>query len=319
MNDALQVLDEKGRWRARNVRYFGGQWNQICSQIPSFSIEDFRAGDEGPANPHLKTVVRQPLTTVERPVPVGVVSPSYTLAQHVDIAQKCFVGIRTAGVKDDGLRCEVGLTELGEWMNLRVYFPDRFSHEPYDGHKVRLRLECFNSVDGSSRLVILLSWLRVICTNGMVIRETKTEIRDVHNEHLDIVRIPTVVGDAMNLVEDDIRRLSGWEDASLDSDSFRGWINTILAKHWGKKAACRTYNICTSGFDVEYEDRFAPGEPTEKEVKRIRRVPGAPQMASNLYDVSQALSWIATTRTNPEERMDWQSAIPDLINTLMVA
>ena len=319
MSDSIELLDEAGRWRARNVKYWRGRWDQVREQIPVFETEDFRANAEGPANPHLKAVVRQPKTLFEKPVPVGVVSHTYSLAQHGSVAERCFVGIRSAGVNDGDLTCEVGLTELGEWMNLRIYFPDRFSHEPYDGNKIRLRLECFNSVDGSSRLVILLSWLRVICSNGMVIRETKAEIRDIHNERLDIDRIPVMIRDAMGLVEDDIRRLSGWQEVLVEPGSLKQWVNTTLAKWWGKKAACRTFHICTSGFDVEYEDPFAPGEPTEKPVKKTKAVPGAPQEAGSLYDVSQALSWIATSRTNPEERIEWQSAIPELIDALMAA
>jgi hypothetical protein len=89
----------------------------------------------------------------------------------------CLAGIREHEIDPGLLRREVGLTPLGEWMNFRAYFPETFSHEPRDGNKLALRLECFNSVDGSSRLVILFSWLRLICTNGLMIRETKAALR----------------------------------------------------------------------------------------------------------------------------------------------
>src|SRR5262245_10621156 len=91
----------------------------------------------------------------------------------------------------------------GEWMNFRLYFPDEYSHTPSDEQKLNLRLECFNSVDGSSRLVILLGWLRFVCSNGMVIGETKTELRDVHNQHLDLSRIPEIVAEALDKVRGD--------------------------------------------------------------------------------------------------------------------
>lgn len=318
-DDTIQVLDEKSRWRARGVCYWSGKWEKLSSQLPVFKTADFQAAEDAPANPYLKTVVRLPRTLVEKPIPVGVVSHTYTLAQHSDIAEKCLQGLRSAGIKTDSLRCELGLTELGEWMNLRVYFPERYNHTPFDGNPIRLRLECMNSVDGSSRLIILLSWLRLICTNGMVIRETKTEIRDIHNENLDLERIPQVIEDAMTLVEDDLRRLSGWEKARLDAERFRLWVNEKLAERWGKKAACRVFHICTSGFDVEIADPFAGGDPSDKPTKRIRRVPGAPENARNLYDVSQALSWIASGRNNAEERLEWQSSIPDLIHGLLAA
>jgi hypothetical protein len=45
-------------------------------------------------------------------------------------------------------------------------------------------------------------------------------------------------------------------------------------------------------------------------------VPGAAKPATSLYDVSQALSWIATQRLNVEERLGWQTDIPKLIGAL---
>ena len=315
MSDSIQVLDETGRWKARDVRYWKGRWNLLQGQVPRFTTEDFCVGPDGPANPYQRSVVRQPMTRVEKAIPVAVVSNSYTLVQHTEVANKCFEGIQSAGIKTDELECELGLTELGEWMNLRVYFPDRFSHIPFDGNKICLRLECINSVDRSSKLIILLSWLRIICTNGMVVRRTRTELSDIHNEHLDLKQVPIVIGKAMKMVEDDVRRLKGWEERPIPK-TFPDWINGTLADRWGKKAACRTFHICQSGHDVEYQDPFALGEPTEKPVKKIRPVPGAPMPARNLYDLSQALSWIATSRPNSEERLDWQSAIPKLMETV---
>jgi hypothetical protein len=313
MSDEIQILDQTGRWRARNVKYWRGRWEQLKSQIPTFKIEDFRVAGDTPSNPYLKTVVRQPLTLFEMPVPVGVVSNTYSLAQHTEVAAKCLQGIETIGVSVNDLECEVGLTELGEWMNLRIYFPDRFTFTPSDGNPIRLRLECTNSVDGSSRLIVMLSWLRVICSNGWVIGESKTEIRDIHNEYLNLDKINDVVSNAMTVVENDVRRLSGWEDALISSKTLENWVNEILAKKWGKKAACRVFHICDSGHDVEIVDPFASGEATEKPIKKIKRVPGAPEKAVNLYDISQAMSWVATSRNNSEERLEWQSCIPEII------
>jgi len=52
---------------------------------------------------------------------------------------------------------------------------------PKDGHRLKLRLEAFNSVDGSSRLSVLLSWFRLVCSNGLTIKESVREVRDLHN------------------------------------------------------------------------------------------------------------------------------------------
>jgi hypothetical protein len=316
VDEALTLLEETGRWRARDVSYMEGTWDRLCSELPSFEKADYRAQDDAPPNPYMQSVVRLPRTKMEGPVPVGVVSNTYTLAQHRKVAEKCLEGIRGAGVEPRALRCQIGLTELGEWMNLRIYFPESFDHLPQDGEKLGLRLECFNSVDGSSRLVLLLGWLRSVCANGLVIGETKAELRDVHDQHMDLERIPRLICSGMDLVKQDRERLMKWERSGVTSDQISSWADGGLAKSWGKKAACRAFHICTSGFDVEYLDPFAKGEPTVKPVKPVRRVPGAPNLVRNLYDVSQALSWIASSRLSSDERVQWQSQIPGLVQQL---
>ena len=121
----------------------------------------FAAGRDEPANPFLQTVMRRPLSAAERPIPVGVVSHTYSLAFHRDVAALCRKGIVGRGIDlfesgiDAGeLRYEVGLSELVEWMIFRIYLPDQYSFTDADGQTLDLRLECFNSVDGSSRVVI---------------------------------------------------------------------------------------------------------------------------------------------------------------------
>jgi hypothetical protein len=271
---------------------------------------------DAPANPHIKAVVRQPLTVTEQPIPVGTVSNSYQLAQHHEVVARCFEGLRLVGVDPSAAKCEVGLTPLGEWMNFRAYFPDSYNYTPLDGKPLGLRLECFNSVDGSSRLVILLGWLRLVCLNGLVILETKATLRDVHDEHLNLDAIPDMVVAGMNAVGEDLRRIKGWDATEVHPALLERWANGKVSAKWGKKAACRVFHICRSGRDVEIVDPFAKGEATEKPVKPTAKVPGAAMPAKTLYDVSQALSWIATQRTNTEERVEWQSAIPDLIASL---
>ena len=315
--EVVEVLDERSRWKAREVSYIGGTWPQVRKRIPEFSLDVFRAGEDLPNNPFLKTVLRLPVTATENPMPVGVVSNSYTLAQHRVIGDKCIEGLKEAVIDPESLRCEVGLSDLGEWMNLRIYFPEEFDHTPDDGESLGLRLECFNSVDGSSRLVILLGWLRFVCENGLVIGETKAEIRDIHNANMDLSRIPEIIEAGLNAVETDQSRMRYWEEQLIpEGKKWICWVNEVLASKWGKKAACRTFHICDCGYDVEFSDPFATGEAADKPVRNVQRVAGAPETAKNLYDVALALSWIATNRTNAEQRLEWQSQIPGLIDDL---
>ena len=205
---------------------------------------------------------------------------------------------------------------LGEWMNFRAYFPESHNHMPKDEKPLGLRLECFNSVDGSSRLVILLGWLRFVCSNGLVIGETKAELRDVHDEHLDLDVIPQIIAAGMTEVAQDLKRLTTWEATKVRPRTLEKWANGAVTKKWGKKAACRVFHICMSGRDVDIVDPFAKGDATEKPVNLTIEVPGSARPANTLYDVSQALSWVATHRNNAEERVEWQGAISKLIEDL---
>jgi hypothetical protein len=317
----VELIDETARWRARNVEFIAGQWESLSRRIPRFVIEDFKATSEGPANPHLRSVVRLPLSITEQRIPVGVVSNTYRLAQHKEVVEKCFEGLRAHQIDARMLKCEVGLTPLGEWMNFRAYFPENYCFSPSDGNKLALRLECFNSVDGSSRLVILLGWFRFICANGLIIGETKAELRDVHDGDLNLQAIPGIISEGLTKVKTDLARLKRWGNLTiqLDSAKFIKWINGHLTEKWGKKAACRTLHICRSGRDAEFTDPFAQGKPSEKQVNLLDDVPGAPTPAENLYDVCQALSWIASRRNNADERLAWQGQIAELVDNLRVS
>ena len=314
--NSVELIDETMRWRAREVSFLKGQWSALSKRIPRFTIEDFKALPDGPANPYLRSVIRQPVTVTEHPIPVGVVSNTYKLAQHEDVVLKCLKALRDNNIDPNVLRCEVGLTPLGEWMNFRAYFPDEYSFEAIDGQKLDLRLECFNSVDGSSRLVILLGWFRFVCANGLIIGETKAALRDIHDENLNLEVIPKIISKGLAKVNADRKRLKDWEKYSVELPKIESWVDNHLAEKWGKKAACRTLHICRTGADAEITNPFAGGKPSERQTNRLQDVPGAAHPAENLYDVSQALSWLATQRNSADERLEWQGDITKLIENL---
>ncbi len=323
MNEAntqfTSILSEEAKWRSRKVRYFSGDWNAIQTILPEFDLVPFAAGQNEPANPFLQTVMRRPLSPTERAMPVGVVSNSYSLAPHKQIANQCRKVLIDSGIKPNELRYEVGLSELGEWMNFRIHLPERFAYIRTWGDKLDLKLECFNSVDGSSRLVILFGWNRLICKNGLVIRETKIEISERHGQGLDLVTISDRIRSAFEAVETDRARMERWQAEEVDIDDVAKWSDNDVTKKWGKKAAARVFHICESGRDIKITNPFAPGAATAKPVMRLDRVPGSPECAKNRYDASQALSFVATRRSNAEERINWQSDIPLLVERLPVS
>lgn len=313
---AISILPGEARWRSRKVRYYTGDWNSIQTVMPEFNLLPFTVGIDEPVNPFLQTVIRRPLSATERPMPVGVVSHTYTLAPHREVAALCRQGLVDAGIEPGDLRYEVGLSELGEWMNFRIYFPDLYSFTDARGQNLDLRLECFNSVDGSSRLVILFGWFRIVCANGLIIRETKIEIKERHGQALDLASILERIRPALEVVQTDRARMKTWQAEKVAIDDVAAWADDKIADKWGKKAAARVFHICDVGRDIEIEDPFAPGKATEKPIRYLGRVPGSPERAATKYDVSQALSFVATHRRDAEERITRQADIPRLLERL---
>ena len=316
--DVIELMEETGKWRARELRYVRGTWARVMAELPEFDLVPFRVGEGEPENPFLRTVLRRPMTALERPIPVGTVSPNYGMASHRVVAEKCLRGIVQAGVPAERLGFEVGLSELGEWMNLRIYFPGQFNGSFDDGHAMGLRLECFNSVEGSSRLMLLLGWLRFVCGNGMVIGETVVDLRTVHNGSIEdgLESIPTLIQKGLLQVAKDRERMAAWEQQPLDWVRVDPWADEVVATAWNALSASKVLHICRSGQDAEWATPFAKGKPSEKPMRPLEQVPGAAAKAANLYDASQALSWIATQRRDPEERVQWQKQIPSLVGKL---
>ena len=91
-------------------------------------------------------------------------------------------------------------------MNLRIYLPHVYAFREADGKELLLRLECFNSVDGTTRLVILFGWFRFVCSNGLVIGETKIDIKERHGQTLDLKEISQRLWPAFQAVEADRKR-----------------------------------------------------------------------------------------------------------------
>jgi hypothetical protein len=77
--------------------------------------------------------------------------------------------------------------------------------------------------------------------------------------------------------------------------------------------------FATSAKTIDIDDPFAVGAATEKPIRYLGRVPGSPEHAVIKYDLSQAMSFVATHRNNAEERVTRQAAIPHLLNYLTAA
>jgi hypothetical protein len=150
----------------------------------------------------------------------------------------------------------------------------------------------------------------------MIVGETMSVLRNIHDESLDLTAIPKLVNSGMQKVERDRKRIKLWYETPVSSEQVARWADETLAEKWGKKAACRAFHICAEGNDVEISDPFETVQPTLTRTTPTMRVPGALAPATSLYGVSQALVWVAGRRNNVEERVLWQAQVPTLLKDL---
>jgi Domain of unknown function (DUF932) len=164
--------------------------------------------------------------------------------------------------------------------------------------------------------VILFGWFRFVCSNGLVIGETKIEIKERHGQRLDLASVPERIREALEAAQADRARMAKWQAERIAIESIAIWADDQVSQKWGKRAAARVFHICDAGKDIEIEDPFAPGKATEKPVRYLERVPGSPERVATKYDVLQVLSFVATRRRDAEERVSRQADIPPLLDSL---
>lgn len=302
------------RWQGRPVRHELGTWMELRELVPRFEKQDFAALRYGAANPYLRAIVRLPLSSEGTPVPVGTVGPDYRLIQHRELGDVCAEALRGLDLFYDQLPCTLSISELGEWVHIRFHLSDDLTYVPPDGHALGLCLDVYNSVDGSSRLVLLATWLRLVCENGLTLRQS-SGFDDVHDRHLDLEAVRQAIHKAVRDARHDLSVLQAWWREKLFESKLLSWADGPLRKRWGKGSATRVLNICFEGWDGSAQP-FDPAPPSSMGFNRTVEVPGAAVPAQSIYDVGQALSWVAGTRPNVEQQRAWLNDVPSLLNAL---
>lgn len=331
----IETTEEK--WHASPVTSYQGPIDGVRSHIPTFERRSFGPSLAAPlyrgeptlfespevpdgVNPWYDTIVRMPLTSegVNAPeVPVGIVSPQYTLLQHHTVIDEALNAVRELGIDPSEITANVDLTHFGERMRLGLIFPEAFGLTITGKDRMALRLECYNSVDGSTRFMAVIGWFRFVCSNGLVIGETKIDYRRRHNQTMDIGEIIQVLKDGIAATAREDRLYKKWMRHKVSDALLEEWVNDTLAKRWGVKAAARSWHITRSGHDVVLADPFEPGVPTEKTVVRGAAVPGAILPGDTAFAVAQTLAWLAKERRDVQELLLWKQQIPSLMQPLL--
>lgn len=322
------------RWAGEAVFAAEGSIEHVAEALPEFERRPFRLSLNGGSNTEAADVlvaepaadenryrdliVRKPGNGSSCSIPVGVVSKGYVLVQHRELLTAVTDALRERRVRLDEVVCEVELSEYGARMALHLQLPSRYSFDPGDGNMAALRVECLNSVDLSTPLQILFGWFRFVCRNGMIAGSVLAHLRRRHERPLTVDEVPTIVEAGLKLARRERRLLARWWRTPITEERLTVWVDGPVQERWGVKAAARTFHIACTGSDADFRDRFEERKPPHlKAMRPTGRVPGAKVPADNAFAVSQCLAWVATTRREVQERLDWMQDVPRLMGALM--
>jgi hypothetical protein len=313
--------DGQPKWFNSPVSFRTGTLKDIRSFVPSFERRPFALAqpnnEPSLINKRLDTIIRMPFGDDQNFIPIGVVSKEYALVPHLavlDVAEKAMGKMKIA---PEEVKAELKITEYGERMALSLYLPKKFSFDPGDGHSMDMRLECFNSVDGSTRFRALMGWFRFVCSNGMVIGVTRSDVRRRHVGDLGLEDVEAVLTSGIQESDNERKNFEQWRKKTITPEALVPWINKDMKNGWGFKAAARLYHISRTGHDAEIVGPYKENTPATIPVRMAGKVQGAPPECKNLYDVSQALVWLAKERRDVQEQLAWREGIHDLLTPLV--
>ena len=313
--------DNRPKWFNSPVTFHEGSLTTVRSHIPTFERREFglpqQENEQFRPNARLDSIVRLPFGEDKSLIPVGVVSKEYALVPHTAVLDVATKALEAAQIAPDDVKAELKITEYGERMALSLYLPHKYQFDPGDGHPMALRLECINSVDGSTRFRALMGWFRFVCSNGLIIGVTRSDMRRRHVGDFRLQDIGKVLSSGLSESDKEKKNFERWRKSPITLKQVVPWTEDAVRKAWGFKAAARTFHIARTGADVEITGQYKGTTPTTIPVRQTKPVPGAPKEARTLYDVSQILAWLAKERRDLQEQLEWRGKIPGLMEPLM--
>jgi len=301
-------------WEGATVTSMTGTLGELYQAVPLFSRHPFRSGGE--ENRYKDEIRREPLKVDEDPIPVATVSKTYSLIQHRDVLSSVYRALQLLNLESADVDSTLLLSEYGERMLWSCQLPN-FDFDPGDGHPIVLRMNCVNSVDMSTSLEVTLEWFRLVCCNGLMFGLGESRMRRRHIRSLDPADVADYIREQLKTAKQEQSTYQKWMQHLVTLEQSANWVDTTVAKEWGPHAAARVWNVISLGEDGEVQQPKEKRPPHLLEVKATGRVPGAPVPAENLFHASQALSWIAGTRKSVQERIQYITQIPALMEPLV--
>lgn len=210
-------------------------------------------------------------------------------------------------------------TVNGERAHFSLLLPreKRFNIELQSKDEMRFRVEVFNSVEGSYRLVAVVGWLRFVCANGLILGTTLMHLREQHRQQLQIEELAKLLGHAIHSVGEDKETIGKWLSNVIDDRVFLNWVDKVLRERWGIKAAVRVLGIVQRGCDVEPVGAIRDRPPSQIKTRDVGPLPGVDAPVTQIFGVSQVLSWVAGQRAEMSEDLEWRSQVLELVENLI--
>ena len=186
------------------------------------------------------------------------------------------------------------------------------------------RLNCTNSVDKSTVLMVECIWFRLVGSNRMMVRGGEGRFAKKHMGSLKPEDVEKFLVRILIGLSQELTQVQNLLQTTVNLDQIRKWVNGILYEEWGLVRAARVWNIITTGWDseVKYEQKQGvDNKPAECFHKNIKQVPGVDVMDNGiytLYGITQVLSWIACQNNSINQQlekiMDIQFLVAQLTN-----
>ena len=301
-------------WEGASVTSMTGKLGDLYQAVPLFSRHPFRSGGE--ENRYKDEIRREPLKVDEDPIPVATVSKTYSLIQHRDVLSSVYRALQLLSFESANVESTLLLSEYGERMLWSCQLPN-FDFDPGDGHPIVLRMNCLNSVDMSTSLEVTLEWFRLVCSNGLMFGLGDSRMRKRHIRSLDPEDVAGYVKEQLSQAKEEQSLYKKWMKQTVTLEQSSAWVDATVAKEWGPHAAARVWQVISYGQDGEVQQSKEKRPPHLLEVRATTTVPGAPVPAENLFHASQALSWVAGTRKSVQERIQYVTQIPALMEPLV--
>lgn len=300
-----------------------GTLGQVFAHLPHFGRQPFTMssvnGSEMAVNPYLDMIYRVPARQGESPLPVGVVSKNYRLVDHHHVLRTIEEVLADCDIDPAKIEVWAEWTVHGERARFSLIFPsgERFSVKLGDQDEMRFRIEVFNSVEGSCRLMAVAGWLRFVCLNGLILGTAVMQLQRQHRQQLQIEELGRLLREALQSADKDQQTLAKWRSSWIEADALTEWADEDVYKKWGIKGAVRVLEISRTGWDAEPKGDLRNKRPSEVTIEKTIEVPGIDPPVENAFGVSQALTWVAGQRTELQEDLEWRSQVPELVALLL--